>query len=104
MRDTNAFGIGIDMVILRLQKVKKIFKWIIKNIKYVVVIIATAFIFGMIKKITSKIGKVNVKKNWKPVPGYKNKVYVLDENGEKVIVDLPIDPKTKKQTYFLAPL
>lgn len=80
-----------------LKKSKAIFKWIFKNIKLIGTVIGALFIMMSVKKIIASFGKVKHNQNWEPVPGDKTKVFVWDENNNKTVVKLPVNPETGKQ-------
>ncbi len=80
-----------------LKKVKQFFEWILKNIKPILLIVGSLFVVMTLKRVTAIFGEVKEERNWEPVPGDKTKVFLWDKYNNKVVVKLPIHPKTGKQ-------
>lgn len=80
-----------------IKNLKKIAKWLFKNIKWIITAVGGFMIIMCVKNIVAKIGHVDQIHSWDKIPGDKSKVFVYTENGGRVTVTLPKDPRTNKQ-------
>ena len=80
-----------------LKKLKKASKWILRNIKYILLVVGSLLAVMTVRQLIANIGKVKEHQNWEPVKGDKTKVFVWDKDNNKKVVKLPVNPRTGKQ-------